>query len=32
MRNNEIGALLGINQLKKLDQNNKKRMDNLSFF
>ena len=32
MRNNEISAVLGINQLKRLDKNNKKRAKNLSIF
>ena len=32
MRNNEIGAILGISQLKKLDSNNKKRVKNLNLF
>ena len=32
MRNNEISAVLGINQLKRLDTNNKKRAKNLSIF
>ena len=32
MRNNEISAVLGINQLKRLDANNKKRNKNLLFF
>ena len=31
-RNTEIGACIGINQLKTLDQNNKKRTDNFKFF
>jgi len=31
-RNNEIGACIGINQLKRLDSQNKKRAENLSFF
>ena len=31
-RNNEIGAVIGINQLKRLDQNNKKRTQNLRLF
>ena len=30
-RNNEIGAVIGINQLKNLDKNNKKRTKNLFF-
>jgi CDP-6-deoxy-D-xylo-4-hexulose-3-dehydrase len=32
MRNNEIGAVLGINQLKKLSLNNKKRNKNFFYF
>ena len=32
VRNNEIGAILGLNQLKNLDANNKKRTRNLIFF
>ena len=32
MRNNEIGAMLGLNQLKKLDVNNHKRTSNLLYF
>lgn len=32
MRNNEIGAVLGINQLKKLDYNNRKRNKNFIYF
>jgi CDP-6-deoxy-D-xylo-4-hexulose-3-dehydrase len=32
MRNNEISAVLGINQLKRLDSNNQKRNKNLLFF
>lgn len=32
MRNNEISAVLGINQLKRLDTNNQKRNKNLLFF
>ena len=31
-RNNEIGAVIGINQLKRLDANNKKRNINFKFF
>ena len=31
-RNNEIGALIGINQLKRLDQNNIKRTNNFKVF
>jgi CDP-6-deoxy-D-xylo-4-hexulose-3-dehydrase len=32
VRNNEIGAIIGINQLKRLDKNNIKRNKNLSLF
>ncbi len=32
MRNTEIGAIIGRNQLKRLDQNNGKRNNNLSIF
>jgi CDP-6-deoxy-D-xylo-4-hexulose-3-dehydrase len=32
MRNNEISAVIGINQLKKIDQNNKIRSENLKIF
>ena len=32
LRNNEIGAVLGISQLKRLDQNNRVRSANLKFF
>ena len=32
MRNNEIGAVLGLNQLKRLDKNNIKRVKNLKIF
>tara|TARA_Y200000002_G_scaffold50215_1_gene36190 strand:- start:1349 stop:2521 length:1173 start_codon:yes stop_codon:yes gene_type:complete len=32
LRNNEIGAVLGISQLKRLNINNKKRSSNFSFF
>ena len=32
MRNNEIGAVIGINQLKRLDKNNKIRARNLNIF
>ena len=32
MRNNEIGALIGINQLKRLDSNNQKRKKNYKLF
>ena len=32
MRNNEIGGLLGLGQLKKLDKNNKIRNNNFKFF
>ena len=31
-RNNEIGATIGINQLKSLNKNNKKRNENFNFF
>ena len=31
-RNNEIGATIGINQLKSLNKNNKKRIDNFNLF
>ena len=31
-RNNEIGATIGINQLKRLDKNNKLRVKNFDFF
>jgi CDP-4-dehydro-6-deoxyglucose reductase, E1 len=32
MRNNEIGAVIGRNQLKRLDQNNEKRRRNFKYF
>ncbi len=32
MRNNEISAIIGINQLKRLDKNNEKRKNNLKTF
>jgi len=32
MRNNEISAIIGINQLKRLDRNNKKRIKNLKIY
>ena len=32
MRNNEISAVIGINQLKRLDENNKKRVANFKYF
>jgi len=32
VRNNEIGAIIGLNQLKRLDKNNIKRNKNLSLF
>jgi CDP-4-dehydro-6-deoxyglucose reductase, E1 len=32
MRNTEIGAVIGINQLKRLDRNNKIRANNLKYF
>ena len=31
-RNNEIGAVIGLNQLRSLDQNNKKRKENFRLF
>ena len=31
-RNNELSAAIGLNQLKSLDKNNKKRRENLEFF
>ena len=31
-RNNEVGAVIGLNQLKSLDRNNKKRKENFKFF
>ena len=31
-RNNEIGAIIGLNQLKRLDRNNEKRSKNLELF
>ncbi len=31
-RNNEIGAVLGLSQLKKLDKNNRKRISNFKYF
>ena len=31
-RNNEVGAVIGLNQLKSLDKNNKKRKENFKFF
>jgi CDP-6-deoxy-D-xylo-4-hexulose-3-dehydrase len=31
-RNNEIGAVIGLNQLKSLDKNNKKRKENFKLF
>ena len=31
-RNTEIGATIGINQIKYLNKNNKKRTDNFKFF
>ena len=31
-RNNEIGAVIGLNQLKRLDKNNLKRTKNLKIF
>ena len=32
LRNNELSAVIGLNQLKQLDSNNKKRIINLNFF
>ena len=32
MRNNEISATIGINQLKRLDANNRKRIENFKYF
>ena len=32
MRNNEISAVIGINQLKRLDKNNLKRVSNFKYF
>ena len=32
MRNTEVGAVIGLNQLKSLDRNNKKRKNNLRVF
>jgi CDP-6-deoxy-D-xylo-4-hexulose-3-dehydrase len=32
MRSTELNAVIGINQLKKLDENNKKRVDNFKLF
>ena len=32
MRNNELSAIIGINQLKRLDTNNKQRSKNLKNF
>lgn len=32
MRSNEISAVIGINQLKRLDSNNRKRIQNLNFY
>ena len=32
LRNNEISAVIGINQLKRLDKNNKVRIGNFNFF
>jgi len=31
-RNNEVGGVIGLNQLKSLDKNNKKRKENFKFF
>ena len=32
LRNNEISAVIGVNQLKSLNKNNKKRIENFNFF
>ena len=32
LRNNEMGAVIGLNQLKSLNKNNKKRRENFKFF
>ena len=32
MRSNEISAVIGINQLKRLDKNNLKRVSNFKYF
>jgi len=32
MRSNELSAVLGLNQLKRLDKNNKKRISNFNYF
>ncbi|MEM7182552.1 MAG: DegT/DnrJ/EryC1/StrS aminotransferase family protein [Spirochaetota bacterium] len=32
MRNNEIGAVIGLNQLPRLDENNRKRNENYKYF
>ena len=32
MRNDEISAVIGINQLKRLDRNNLKRIENFEYF
>ena len=32
LRNNEMGAVIGLNQLKSLNKNNKKRKENFKFF
>ena len=32
LRNNEIGAVIGINQLKSINKNNNKRINNFNFF
>ena len=32
MRSTELNAVIGINQLKRLDENNKKRVENLKYF
>ena len=31
-RNNEVGGVIGLSQLKSLDKNNKKRSENFKFF
>jgi len=31
-RNNEVGGIIGLSQLKSLDKNNKKRKENFKFF
>ena len=32
MRSTELNAVIGINQLKRLDENNKKRTENFKYF